>query len=207
MAESERAPSPGTSASGVDSDGDDFARLLHAARAGDRAAFDAAFAGVYDELHALAGRVRAAGASDTLNATALVHEAYLKLVPSADRGWVDRAHFFAVAARAMRQVLIGAARRRLADKRDGVVVALDEAANVAPLLPAELLALDEALERLAALSERQARVVELRFFAGLTGEEIAATLGVAAPTVQRDWRVARAWLARELGAEPSRSAS
>jgi RNA polymerase sigma factor (TIGR02999 family) len=138
---------------------DDFVRLLQAARAGDRTSFDAAFAEVYDELHALAARVRAAGASDTLNATALVHEAYLKLVPSADRGWVSREHFFAVAARAMRQVLIGAARQRLASKRDGLAVNLDEAANVAPLRPAELLALDEALDRLAAISERQARVV------------------------------------------------
>ena len=180
----------------------DLAELLRAASAGDRAAFDAAFSEVYDELHALAARVRPGNASSTRSATAIVHEAYLKLVASADHPWVDRAHFFAVAARAMRQVLIGAARQRLAAKRDGVTVALEEATNVAPLQPAELIALDEALDRLAQLSERQARVVELRFFAGLTAEEIARTLGIAPPTVQRDWRAARAWLARELAATP-----
>jgi RNA polymerase sigma factor (TIGR02999 family) len=184
----------------VPTDASDFARLLHAARSGDRAAFDATFAEVYDELHAMAARVRRASPSDTLSATAIVHEAYLKLVPSADRGWVDREHFLAVAARAMRQILIGAARQRIADKRSGMMVTLDDESGAAPVLPAELVALDEALDRLALLSERQARVVELRFFAGLTGEEIARALGVATPTVQRDWRAARAWLARELGA-------
>jgi RNA polymerase sigma factor (TIGR02999 family) len=198
MAQSPQGLSPGMARI----DDGDFGRLLRAAGGGDRAAFDATFAEVYDELHTLAARVRATSRSDTLSATALVHEAYLKLAPWAERGWVDREHFFAVAARAMRQVLIGAARQRLAEKRDGMAVTLDEAANMAPLLPADLVALDEALDRLAELSERQARVVELRFFAGLTGEEIAKTLGVAAPTVQRDWRAARAWLARELGATP-----
>ena len=181
-----------------------FTRLLHAASAGDREAFDAAFAAAYDQLEALAGRVRGGQASDTLSASALVHEAYLKLAPSADRAWADRRHFFAVAARAMRQVLIGAARQRLAGKRGGgdVAVTLEEGAHAAPYKAAELIALDEALNRLAALNERQARVVELRFFAGLTVEEIAETLGIATPTVQRDWRAARAWLARDLGAAP-----
>ena len=178
----------------------EFARLLRAASAGDREAFDAAFTEVYEELHALASHVRATSASDTLSATALVHEAYLKLAPSAGRAWADRRHFFAVAASAMRQVLIGAARQRLADKRDGgIAVSLQEGVHAAPLQPAELVALDEALDRLATLSPRQARVVELRFFAGLTAEEIAETLDIATPTVQRDWRAARAWLARELG--------
>ena len=186
----------------------EFARLLRAASAGDREAFDAAFAQVYEELHTLAAHVRATSASDTLSATALVHEAYLKLAPSAGRAWADRGHFFAVAASAMRQVLIGAARQRLADKRDGgMSVSLEEAVHAAPLKPAELVALDEAMERLAVLSPRQARVVELRFFAGLTAEEIAETLDIAAPTVQRDWRAARAWLARELGAAPGGGAS
>ncbi len=179
----------------------DFTRLLHAASAGDRDAFDAAFASAYRELHALAARVRGGGASDTLNASALVHEAYLKLAPSADRAWADRRHFFAIAARAMRQVLIGAARERMAGKRGGgdVAVTLDEGAHAAPFQAAELVALDDALQRLGALNERQARVVELRFFAGLTSEEIGETLGIATPTVQRDWRAARAWLARDLG--------
>jgi RNA polymerase sigma factor (TIGR02999 family) len=149
--------------------------------------------------------VRASGASDTLSASALVHEAYLKLAPSADRAWADRRHFFALAARAMRQVLIGAARERLADKRGGgdIAVTLEEGALAAPYQAGELVALDESLHRLAALNERQARVVELRFFAGLTVEEIAETLGVATPTVQHDWRAARAWLARDLGGSPA----
>ena len=210
MAESAQRPSPEAShadAAGATPDASDFTRLLQAASAGDRAAFDAAFAQAYDELHALAAHVRAANATDTLSATALVHEAYLKLVPSADRAWADRHHFFAVAARAMRQVLTSAARERLAEKRGGggTPVSLEESVLAAPLQAEELVALDEALDRLAALSERQARVVELRFFAGLTAEEIAESLGIATPTVQRDWRAARAWLARELGAAPGSS--
>ena len=194
MSEIEPAPAPAPG---------EFTRLLHAASAGDREAFDAAFARAYRELHALAGRVRGSS-SDTLSASALVHEAYLKLAPSADRAWADRRHFFAIAARAMRQVLIGAARERMAGKRGGgdVAVTLEEGAQAAPFRAAELVALDESLARLAALNERQARVVELRFFAGLTAEEIGETLGIAAPTVQRDWRAARAWLARDLGAAP-----
>ena len=181
-----------------------FTRLLHAATAGARAAFDQAFAAAYGELEALAGRVRRGHGSETLSASALVHEAYLKLAPTADRAWADRRHFFAVAARAMRQVLIGAARERLADKRGGgdVAVTLDEGVHATPYRAAELVALDDALHRLAALNERQARVVELRFFAGLTVDEVAETLGVATPTVISDGRAARAWLARSLGAAP-----
>jgi RNA polymerase sigma factor (TIGR02999 family) len=174
--------------------------LLRAAEAGDAAAFDRAFAGVYDELHRLAARVRGGRASDTLGATALVHEAYLKLAPAAQPAWEGRRHFLRVAARAMRQVLVGAARERQADKRGGgdFAVTLDEAAHAAPVRADELLALDEALTRLARLDERQARVVELRYFAGLTAEETAEALEVSVPTVQRDWRAARAWLAVEL---------
>jgi RNA polymerase sigma factor (TIGR02999 family) len=202
MTDFEPAPSP---TAPLPPETGEFTRLLHAASAGDREAFDAAFASAYRELRALAARVRASGASDTLSASALVHEAYLKLAPSADRAWADRRHFFALAARAMRQVLIGAARERLADKRGGgdIAVTLEEGALAAPYQAGELVALDESLHRLAALNERQARVVELRFFAGLTVEEIAETLGVATPTVQRDWRAARAWLARDLGGSPA----
>ena len=178
----------------------EFTRLLHAASAGDREAFDAAFARAYRELHALAGRVRGSS-SDTLSASALVHEAYLKLAPSADRAWADRRHFFAIAARAMRQVLIGAARERMAGKRGGgdVAVTLEEGAQAAPFRAAELVALDESLARLAALNERQARVVELRFFAGLAEPEAAEVLGVSARTVHRDWLRVRGWLSLALG--------
>ncbi|MBV9879516.1 MAG: sigma-70 family RNA polymerase sigma factor [Gemmatirosa sp.] len=175
--------------------------LLRAASAGDSDAFDAAFSRVYDELHRLANQVRRGRASDTMGATALVHEAYLKLSPSADVAWEGRRHFMRVAARAMRQVLVGAARERMTAKRGGgdFAVTLDEGAHGMSMRADELVALDEALSRLTQLDERQARVVELRYFAGLTIEEAADTLGVSAPTVQRDWRAARAWLALELG--------
>ena len=177
--------------------------LLRAASAGDPLAFDRAFEQVYDELHRLARRVRGGRASDTLGATALVHEAYLKLAPAAQPAWEGRHHFLRVAARAMRQVLVGVARERLSAKRGGgdLAVTLDEGAYAAPMRARELLALDEALTRLAALDERQARVVELRYFVGLTAEETSRVLDVSVPTVQRDWRAARAWLAVALRPE------
>ena len=177
--------------------------LLHAAAGGDRAVLDALFRHVYDELRGLAARVRGAAAGETLRTTALVHEAYLKLVRSADIDWRDRAHFFGVAAHAMRQVVVDAARQRARQKRGGAgswTVTFDESKHAAPVREGELLALDEALERLAALDERQAQVVEQRFFAGLSALETAEVLGVSEATVHRDWRVARAWLRRELGA-------
>jgi RNA polymerase sigma factor (TIGR02999 family) len=178
--------------------------LLHAAAGGDRAVLDALFHHVHDELRALAFRVRGGGAGETLCTTALVNEAYLKLVPSADIDWQSRAHFFGVAARAMRQVVVDAARRRAREKRGGPespwAVTFDESMHAAPVRAPDLLALDDALERLAALDERQARVVEQRFFAGLSVPETAAVLGVSEATVHRDWRAARAWLRRELGA-------
>jgi RNA polymerase sigma factor (TIGR02999 family) len=179
--------------------------LLQRAAAGDERALDRVVDLTYAELRRLARMVRrgtpgAPGA--TLSSTALVHEAYLKLVPAAEREWRGRAHFFALAARAMRQVLVSAARTRLAVKRGGdgaLPVTLDEGSVAAPLRPERLLALDEALDRLAALDARQARVVECRYFAGLTAEETADLLGVSVPTITRDWRSARAWLAAELG--------
>ena len=174
--------------------------LLHAASAGDARAFDEAFERVYDELHGLAARVRGGRASDTMGATALVHEAYLRLAPASQPAWEGRRHFLRIAGRAMRQVLVDAARERLAEKRGGgeVAVTLDDAAHASPMRAGELLALDEALTRLAAVDERSARVVELRYFTGLTSEEIGEVLGISVPTVQRDWRMARAWLAVEL---------
>lgn len=194
--------------------------LLRQAVAGDAGAFDRAFALVYAELRQLAAWMARGRAGGTLSSTALVHEVYLKLAPvqavareasddarhdegAASDGAVrvrDRAHFLALAARAMRQVLVDAARERQAAKRGGgdLVVTLDEAAAVAPMRAERLLVLDEALARLAALDARQARVVELRFFAGLDVEETASVLGISAPTVKRDWRAARAWLAAQL---------
>lgn len=178
------------------------AMLLTAVRAGDSAAFDRLFARVYAELARVAHRVRRGNVGDTLDTSALVHETYLKLLP-AGRGepaWTDRTHFLAIAARAMRQVLVNAAHARLTEKRGGgmIPVAIDNVPVAAPVRPEHLIALDEALAQLATLDVRQARVVEARIFAGLTVEETADVLGVSVPTVQRDWRAARAWLSRAL---------
>ena len=174
--------------------------LLYAARNGDAEAFDALYDGVYDELRRLAHVVRGGRAGATLNTTALVHEAYLHLLPSQDLSWQDRAHFFGVAARAMRQVLVQAARRRMAEKRGGgaVQVTFDERLHEAPIRLDEILTLDEALTRLEALDPRQARIVESRFFAGLSVEETAQALGIGTATVKRDWRAARAFLPQAL---------
>lgn len=174
--------------------------LLAAARRGDAEAFDVLFEQVYDELHRLAHVVRRGRASATLNTTALVNEAYLHLLPSADLAWQDRAHFFRVAARAMRQVLVGAARKRLAEKRGGGLeqITFDERLHAAPVAIEDILSLDQALLHLEALDPRQARIVECRFFAGLTIEETAEALDVSAATVKRDWRAARAWLTQAL---------
>jgi len=191
----------GSSRDRVSSAGDVTA-LLRRARGGDRQAWDEVFDRVYGELRRRAEWVRRGRASDTMSATALVQEVYLKLIPSSDLEFRDRAHFLAVAARAMRQVLVGAARQRLAKKRGGDdwIVALNDRDDIPAetARPERLLALDAALERLAALDPRQAAIVEYRFFAGLTVEEAAAVLGLSEPTVKRDWRAARAWIASEL---------
>ena len=161
---------------------------------------------VYGELRRVAHRQLAAEpAGHTLSTTALVHEAYLRLERQTRAQWVDRAHFFAVAARVMRRVLVDYARRHWAQRRGGAGrqrVALDDADDAGALTVAaradELLALDEALVRLAALDERLARVVECRFFAGLSEAETAEALGVSQRTVSRDWTMARGWLYQEL---------
>ncbi len=180
--------------------GHELTALLREAVEGAPGAGERLYRTVYPELRRLARRLRGARAGDTLGTTALVHEAYLKLSGGAPIDWQDRAHFFGVAARAMRQVMVDSARRRLSRKRGGghAALSLDEALAASPLRPAELLALDEALEQLERLSERRARIVEQKFFAGLSMEEIAASLGVSVATVERDWRAARAWLATEL---------
>lgn len=168
----------------------------------DREALDEAFHAAYDELRRLASAVRRREASATLNPTALVNEAWLKLAARPAVARTSPLHFRRIAARAMRQVLVDAARRRLALKRggpDAAFVTLDESLAAAGHGATELLRLDEALGALAALEPRQAQVIECRFFGGLEVAETAATLGVSEATVLRDWRAARAWLARELG--------
>lgn len=156
---------------------------------------------IYDELHRLAHLQLFKERSDhTFNTTDLVHEAYLKLVKLDRVRWQNRAHFFAVAAQAMRNILINYAVRRKAQKRGGdqVKIPLDDAIMMSEQRADALLALDEALKRLRRLSERQHQVVECRFFGGLSIEETASVLDVSPATVKRDWNVARAWLNREL---------
>jgi len=156
--------------------------------------FDALFARVYDELHRIASK-QLAKRGGTVTTTALVHEAYLRLAKGREAEWQDRAHFFALAARAMRFVLVDRARARLAARRGGAQpITLDDATIVDEGRPAELLAVHEALERLGQVGPRLAQVVHLRFFAGLSHEEIADLLGLSVPTVKRDWARARAWL-------------
>lgn len=174
--------------------------LLLAAQSGDAEAFDALYGMVYEELRRMAHAVRHGEASETLNTTALVHEAYFKLVPSKDMAWQDRTHFFRIAARAMRQVLVDAAHRRSAAKRGAgrMAITFDEQVYSVPVRPDQLITLNDALQELEYLSPRQAQVVECRFFAGLSIEETALALNVSPPTVKRDWRTARAWLAHAL---------
>ncbi len=177
-------------------------QLLHDLRSGQRDAFDALLPHVLDALRAIAHRQLKNERSDhTLNTTALVHEAYLKLVGRREMDWESRAHFFAVAARAMRRVLISYARQRNAEKRGGGAIRVTLVTHLGPLTEGqedELVALDEGLQRLEQINPRHARIVECRFFAGLTIEETAECLGVSPITVTRDWRMARAWLRHEL---------
>jgi RNA polymerase sigma factor (TIGR02999 family) len=177
--------------------------LLLQASGGDGAAIDRLVPLVYPELRRIAHHaLRREGADHTLGTTGLVHEAYLKLVDQTRAGWRDRVHFFAVAALAMRRILVDYARRHRRAKRGGGQrrVTLDESAVSLDERSENLIALDEALTRLAALNPRLGRVVECRFFGGLTEEEIAEVIGVTVRTVKRDWAKARGWLYQELSA-------
>jgi RNA polymerase sigma factor (TIGR02999 family) len=179
----------------------DVTILLRAWGGGDKQALDRLTPLVYRELHQIAGRLMAGQRPNhTLQATALVNEAYVRLVDAREASWQDRAHFFALCARAMRQILIDHARARASEKRGGgqVALELDEALAAAPAREINLLELDDALNRLAALDPRKSQVVELRFFGGLNLEETAEALRVSTKTVQRDWDLARAWLFGEL---------
>ncbi len=180
-------------------------QLLHAYCGGDQAALDALMPLVYEHLRRLAhARLRAERPDHTLGTTALVHEAYLKLVDVKQVAWQDRAHFLAMASRVMRRVLIDYAHKRRAQKRGGgqQKVALDEDVLISDTYAEALVDLDEALQRLAAMSPRQSQVLECRYFGGLKLEEIAAVLEVGLTTVKSDLRFARAWLAQELGEDP-----
>lgn len=176
-------------------------RLLRAWRGGDAAAFDELMPLVYNELRTLAQRqMRRERSGHTLQATALVHEAYLRLIDQRRVKWQNRAHFFAIAAQVMRRIVVDYARKRGRLKRGGGAqhLSLDEAALLTPAQAPEVLALDEALYRLADIDERKSRVVEMRYFGGLSVAEVAAVLGVSENTVIGDWALAKAWLRREL---------
>ena len=182
----------------------DITRLLGEWRAGDREAANRLFPLVYRELQALAHRQLARHVpGDSLVTTALVHEAYLKLVDRRRASFNDRGHFFAVAARAMRQILVDQARKRSSQKRGGGLHRIDLDEQKVPLAEraAEVVALDEALTRLEVIEPRLGRVVELRYFGGLSVEETAEALDLSPPTVKRDWRKARLLLHRELTRE------
>lgn len=175
--------------------------LLVRWRCGDRAALDALIPLVYDELRRLAHSYLQRERSDhTLQSTALVHEVYGRLVGQNSPDWRDRAHFFGVAAQLMRQILVDYARNRLAAKRGGGAcrVTLEDAMAQAPRFDADILALDDALKSLAKIDPQQSRVVELRYFAGLSIEDTSEVMGISSSTVNRDWNTARVWLFREL---------
>lgn len=183
------------------SESPDVTLLLSALTRGDDGAASKLMPVVYDELRRLAGSYMRRERSDhTLQATALVHEAYLKLVEQHSVDWQSRAHFFGIAAQLMRRILIDHARGHSRDKRGGEhqKVSLDEAFVFAEQRADELIAVDDSLNRLAKIDPRQARVVELRFFGGLSVEEAAEVLGVSPKTVKRDWSVAKAWLYADL---------
>ena len=178
--------------------------LLLAWSAGDQGALDRLVPLVYAELHRLAkSYMRKERAGQTLQTTALIHEAYLRLIDASQVQWQNRAHFFGVAAHIMRQILVAMARERGAQKRGGGVrqISLDEGLIVSQEKDEDLVAIDEALSALAEVDARKAKVVELRFFGGLTEEETAEALKVSPETVRRDWRIARAWLRRKLSGE------
>lgn len=169
---------------------------------GDQTALEKLLPLVEQELHRLAhSYMRRENPDHTLQTTALVNEAYLKLIDQKKTRWQNRAHFFGIAARIMRRILLNYARDQHREKRGGkaVQVSLSEASVVCLEKPEELIALDEALERLAAVDERKSRVVELRYFGGLEIDEIAEVLKVSPITVMRDWKFAKAWLFREMG--------
>ncbi|MBB5058862.1 RNA polymerase sigma factor (TIGR02999 family) [Granulicella aggregans] len=177
-------------------------RILHAVRQGDRAAQDLLIPLVYRELRRIASaHLKHESPNHSLQPTALVHEAFMRLIGIDRVDWQNRAHFFSVASSLMRRVLVDHARAHRADKRGGgaETIFLEEALTPSPGRARELVALDDALDHLAQLDKRQAKIVEMRFFAGMTEEETGEVLGISPTTVKRDWRIAKAWLYRELG--------
>ena len=179
----------------------EITQLLQAWRDGDRSALEKLTPLVYNELHRLAKHYMAGERSDhTLQSTALVNEAYLRLIDWENAQWQNRAHFFAVSAQLMRRILVdfGRSRRQVKRGGDASQVSLDEALLVSPDRSTDLVALDDALNALAAIDPRKSQVVELRFFGGLSVEETAEVLKISSRTVQQDWAMAKVWLLREI---------
>lgn len=185
-------------------DAHEVTSLLHAWRSGESAAYGQLIAIVYPKLRALAARfMRGDQGAETLNATGLVHEAYLKILGT-ELPWADRAHFFAVSARAMRQILVDHAKANRRQKRGGSAakISIEDAVVISPAPEARLLDLDEALRNLAQIDKRKADLVELLYFGGLNQAEAAEALNVSEATVQRDLKMAKAWLYRALNETP-----
>jgi RNA polymerase sigma factor (TIGR02999 family) len=173
-------------------------QLLIDWKAGNREALDKLLPIVYDELRRVAHRLLLNENAETLPTTALVHEAYLKLVDQHSVDWENRGQFFAIAAQAMRRILVDHARERHAVKRDGIKISLENAETISVEVNQTLIDLDSALDELATFDELQAKIIELRYFAGLTYEETAQVLDISVSTVQREWRMARAWLFKKI---------
>lgn len=179
-------------------------QLLAECGNGNKEAFDRLIPLVYDELHRLARRSLASERPNhTLQTTALVNEAYMKLVGQENMRWENRAHFYAIAARLLRRILVDHARTKYREKRGGGAnkLSLESDAQISVAPDQDLVALDDALNALANIDERKCRIVEMKFFGGLTAEEIGQVLGISAVTVVRDWSFAKAWLYRELSAQ------
>lgn len=180
----------------------DVTQLLNKAQSGDKESLDKLLPLIYDELRRVAAnQLRAERENHTLQATALVHEAYLRLLEQHEVDWQNRAHFFSIAAEMMRRILVNYAVQRNAKKRgDGVTrISLDDAISFSnDKEDLDLVSLDTSLKRLTQLDETQARIVELRFFGGLTVEEVAEVLGISESTVKREWKMAKAWLKTQL---------
>jgi RNA polymerase sigma factor (TIGR02999 family) len=189
----------------MSADSESVTRLLQDWGKGDQQALEELLPLIYSELRRLAHNfLYRERPGHTLQTTALVHEAYLRLIDQRDARWQNRAHFFALAAQAMRRILIDSARRHAALKRGGPAenLSLDEAASISVEPDASLLALDEALDALAELDPRQSRIVELRYFGGMTIEETAEVLETSPATIKREWAMARAWLHQSLTEHP-----
>jgi RNA polymerase sigma factor (TIGR02999 family) len=187
---------------------ENITELLASYGRGDKESLDQLMPIVYEELRRQAARyLRREQAGHTLQTTALIHEAYVRLVDQRNMQWQNRAHFFGIAAQMMRRILVDHARSKKRAKRGGseVRVSLDEATVAVKGQDLDVVALDEALQRLAEIDEQQSRVVELRFFSGLSVEETAEVMGISKSTVKRDWSMAKAWLHRELSGDISKN--